>query len=106
MKEVSMIPRPFYLRKMIQARGGDFIKIITGIRRCGKSTLLRMFKDYLLGSRVPSDHIIEISYEKIDSLPLEDSASLEKYEKAASPTMAPITCSWMKYRSFRPGRRR
>lgn len=76
-----MIPRPFYLQRMIQAQGCDFIKIITGIRRSGKSTLLRMFKDHLLASHVPADHIIEISYEKIDSLPLEDSGALQRYVK-------------------------
>ena len=76
-----MIPRPFYLQRMIQAQGCDFIKIITGIRRSGKSTLLRMFKDHLLASHVPADHIIEISYEKIDSLPLEDSGTLQRYVK-------------------------
>ena len=54
-----MIPRPFYLQRMIQAQGCDFIKIITGIRRSGKSTLLRMFKDHLLASHVPADHIID-----------------------------------------------
>lgn len=49
---------------MIRSRGNDFIKIITGLRRCGKSYLLKtLFRDYLFNEGVPADHIIVIDLE-------------------------------------------
>lgn len=43
-----MIIRQNYLDRLIQAKDTEFIKVITGVRRSGKSTLLKMFKEYLL----------------------------------------------------------
>ena len=43
-----MIERPYYLNQLLRAKDTDFIKIITGIRRSGKSTLLEMLKKHLL----------------------------------------------------------
>ena len=42
-----MVIRENYLKKMIDAKDTDFIKVVTGVRRSGKSTLLLMFRDYL-----------------------------------------------------------
>ena len=47
-----MIIRENYLKKMIDSKDTEFIKVITGIRRSGKSTLLLMFKDYLFKNGV------------------------------------------------------
>ena len=58
-----MIIRDNYLRKMIDAKDTEFIKVITGVRRSGKSTLLLMFKDYLLNSDIKEDNIIHINFE-------------------------------------------
>ena len=49
-----MYNRPFYLEQMIRAKDSDFVKVITGVRRCGKSTLLKLFKDYLMNNGVKS----------------------------------------------------
>ena len=58
------IERPVYLNELIRSRGNGSIKIITGIRRCGKSYLLKtLFKDHLLKEGVPADHIIVIDLE-------------------------------------------
>ena len=58
------IDRPVYLDKMIRSRGNGFIKIITGLRRCGKSYLLKfIFRDYLLEEGILADHIIVIDLE-------------------------------------------
>ena len=55
------IRRDTYLNKLVEHRGNQRIKIVTGIRRCGKSYLLfHLFKDYLLKSGVPQSRIIEI----------------------------------------------
>ena len=62
--ESMRIDRPVYLDKMIRSRGNGFIKIITGLRRCGKSYLLKfIFRDYLLEEGVSADHVIVIDLE-------------------------------------------
>ena len=54
--------RKLYLQKLISADGNGMIKIITGIRRCGKSYLLfNIFREYLLSQGVPKNHIISIA---------------------------------------------
>ena len=58
MKEIK---RTIYLNKLIQRKENNLIKIITGIRRCGKSYLLDpLFKNYLLSTGIKEDHIIKI----------------------------------------------
>ncbi len=52
------IKRPLYLNKLISKRANGLVKVITGIRRSGKSFLLDpLFKNYLLSSGVSEDHI-------------------------------------------------
>lgn len=58
-----MIIRDHYLKRMIDAKDTEFIKVITGVRRSGKSTLLLMFKDYLLHNEIEEDNIIYINFE-------------------------------------------
>ena len=58
-----MIIRENYLNRMIAAKDTEFIKVITGVRRSGKSTLLLMFKDYLLNNNIKEDNIIHINFE-------------------------------------------
>lgn len=58
----ATIPRDVYLKQLIDGRENGFIKVITGMRRCGKSTLLQvLFRDYLLKQNIPADHIISIA---------------------------------------------
>ena len=60
-----MIARDLYLRQLIDYMGDGQIKVITGIRRCGKSVLLfHLFYDYLIASGVPADHILQIALDK------------------------------------------
>ena len=62
------IRREAYLNQLIERRDNGMIKIVTGIRRCGKSYLLfTIFKRYLLESGVPEDHIIEIALDGIEN---------------------------------------
>ena len=68
------IERDYYLKKLISRRNNGMIKVITGLRRCGKSYLLfTIFKDYLLKSGIEPDHIIEIQF---------DDFAFKKYRKA------------------------
>ena len=59
----KMIIREKYLNKMIMLKYTEFIKVITGLRRSGKSTLMLMYKDYLLNNQVKEDNIIYINFE-------------------------------------------
>ena len=57
-----MIVRPYYLDMLKTYRDVPLVKILAGIRRCGKSTILDMLKDDLLGSGIAADHVIHLRY--------------------------------------------
>ena len=60
-----MIKRDTYLQQIIRNMWNGEIKVITGIRRCGKSVLLfNLFKDYLLSQNIPEDNIIKIELDQ------------------------------------------
>lgn len=63
MKE--LIARPEYLNQLIQSKDVDIIKIVTGIRRCGKSSMLNLFHEYLTESGVPESNIIHMNLESL-----------------------------------------
>lgn len=80
MKEIK---RDVYLNKLISRKENGLIKIITGIRRCGKSYLLDpLFKNYLIESGVRADHIIKLELDKEDNKKYRDSHELNKYIKS------------------------
>ena len=58
-----MIPREQYMERLKAYKDNKLIKVITGLRRCGKSTLLQLFKQDLLQSGVTAGHIIDINFE-------------------------------------------
>jgi predicted AAA+ superfamily ATPase len=59
-----VIERPKYLQALIAAMGSDQVKVITGIRRCGKSYLVfTLFKNYLLEQGVPEGNIVEMAFD-------------------------------------------
>ena len=77
------IKRDYYLQKLIDRKENHLIKIITGIRRCGKSYLLNhIFKNYLLEIGVNADHIIMVSLDDDDSESLLDVHNLNTYIKS------------------------
>lgn len=61
-----MIQRDEYLQKLISFKDKELIKVVTGIRRCGKSTLFKLFQEYLLENNVEQDQIISINFEDLD----------------------------------------
>lgn len=65
-----MIERPSYLAQLDAWRGKNVIKVITGVRRCGKSTLMGMWKDSLVAHGVPAENIIHINLEQLEYEPL------------------------------------
>ena len=65
-KETELKNRSSYLEKLIKFKDTDFIKIITGIRRCGKSSLMKLMIRYLLENNVKEEQIIQINFESIE----------------------------------------
>ena len=75
-----MIKRDKYLEKMKNKMWNGSVKIITGIRRCGKSYMLNeIFKGYLIGSGVASDHIISVSLDLEEFEWLQNPRELSRY---------------------------
>lgn len=77
-----MVERRQYLDKLIKLRNKQIIKVVTGVRRCGKSTLLLQFQDYLRGEGVEERQIIYLNFEKIENEPLHDYHVLYDYVKS------------------------
>ena len=78
------IKREIYLQQLIDRKDNGMIKVITGIRRCGKSYLLfTIFKRYLLESGIDTDHIIEIALDGIENEELRDPKVCYQYIKNA-----------------------
>lgn len=76
------IKRDFYLKKLIAKKHNGLIKVITGIRRCGKSYLLfTLFKHHLLDCGVAADHILEIAFDSYESKHFRDPDVLYPYVK-------------------------
>jgi uncharacterized protein len=74
------IKRDYYLNKLIARRNDGFVKIITGIRRCGKSYLLNeLFRKYLLRQHIPTERIIQIALDDIENVQLKDPYRLYEY---------------------------
>ncbi len=77
-----MVERRQYLDKLIKLRNKQIIKVVTGVRRCGKSTLLLQFQEYLRGEGVEERQIIYLNFEKIENEPLHDYHVLYDYVKS------------------------
>ena len=76
------IKRDIYLNKLVKKRNNGLIKIITGIRRCGKSYLLfHLFYDYLISSGIPEKNIVCISLDDMDYEALCDPYALNEFIK-------------------------
>ena len=82
------IRRDFYLNKLIKRKNNGLIKVITGIRRCGKSYLLNnLFYHHLLESGIDTDHIIRFVFDSADDLYLigESLIQIEKEKRGVDP---------------------
>ncbi len=78
------IKRDFYLNKLIKHKKNGLVKVVTGIRRCGKSYLLfKLFRDHLIESGVTSDHIIAVALDDYGNKELRNPDELYKYVKSS-----------------------
>ncbi|MBR6426851.1 MAG: ATP-binding protein [Clostridia bacterium] len=83
-----VIKRDFYLNKLISRKGNGLIKVITGVRRCGKSFLLNnLFYRHLLDCGVSEDHIVRFAFDSADDLYLigENLIDLQKRSRKVDP---------------------
>lgn len=76
-----MVVREGYLDMLIRGKEKQVIKVVTGVRRCGKSTLLRQFQTYLVEQGVEERQIISLNFEKIENEPLLEYHALYTYVK-------------------------
>ncbi|MGD1822514.1 MAG: ATP-binding protein [Pleomorphochaeta sp.] len=74
-----MISRDRYLNKLIGFKDKDFIKVISGIRRCGKTTLFTQFKNYLIKNGVAKDRIISLNFDDFTNRKLKEVETLYNY---------------------------
>ena len=81
MNHSNIIDRPDGLKWLWQWKDQEPIKVVTGIRRCGKSTLLSIFQSQLRESGVEENQIIAINFEHPDFMEIEDSSAVWKYLK-------------------------
>ena len=76
-----IIERKEYLNKLITWKDKRWIKIVTGVRRCGKSVLLKMYQDYLKNNGVKESQIVTIIFEDLDYEELTNYKKLYNYLK-------------------------
>lgn len=76
-----MVERREYLNRLIEWKDEQVIKVVTGIRRCGKSTLLLQYQDKLKASGVSDERIISINFEELEYEELQDYKKLYLYLK-------------------------
>ena len=76
-----MIPRKEYLDRLIEQREQKIIKVITGVRCCGKSTLLSLYIDYLKSKGVQEEQIISVNLEAPENESILDYKALYAYIK-------------------------
>ena len=78
---MKRIERGEYLSKLKKFRDKKLIKVVTGIRRCGKSTLMEIYRDWLINKGVSSERIVFINFEDYDYFSLRDPQNLYGYVK-------------------------
>lgn len=76
-----MVKRKEYLNKLIEWKDEQVIKVVTGIRRCGKSTLLMQYQDYLRENGAADEQIISLNFEELENEDLLDYKALYSYIK-------------------------
>ena len=94
---MKLITREKYLQRMIQLNGTPDIKIITGIRRCGKSKLMQSYIGYLK-EHFPDSHIIYIDFMDLDYEGLKEYHALHDYVENTMSRGRQITFLWMRFR--------
>lgn len=91
-----LIERTEYLNFLTEWKDQQIIKVVTGIRRCGKSTLLELFQNHLLSCDVVPEQIIAVNFEDVDNDSLCDYKALHEYVKSRMVPDKMNYIFWMK----------
>lgn len=81
MQKENIFDRPQYLKELIAFKDSEFIKVISGVRRSGKSYLLKLYRNYLLQHGVTPQQIIYLSFEDFENIDLYDPKKLNSFLK-------------------------
>ncbi len=81
MKKTTLRKRDLYLKRLIAFQDTEMIKVVTGIRRCGKSSLMKLMAEHLRDTGVAEEQIIEINFESM-TIPYMDARGFYEYIKA------------------------
>lgn len=76
-----MVERKEYLKQLWSWKDEQVIKVVTGIRRCGKSTLLKQYQEKLLAEGIAREQMVSINFEELENEPLLDYQALYRYIK-------------------------
>ena len=96
-----MVKRTEYLEKLKKVKDMQIIKVITGVRRCGKSTLLSQFRNFLIESGVLEEQIISINFEDLKFEDLKNYRALYQYIEERLVPNKKIIYLLMKFRKLR-----
>lgn len=102
MRKKILRKRDLYLNQMIAFQDTELIKVMTGIRRCGKSSLMKLMAEHLRENGVADDQILEMNFESM-SIPEMDARGFYEYVKAR---ICPDKRTYllMRYRKYRAGK--
>ena len=67
MVEMKNIERKDYMNTLIKLRDKNLIKVLTGVRRCGKSTVMKMFRDYLIADGIGENQMVFLNFEDFEN---------------------------------------
>ena len=93
-----MIKRELYMKRIRPFIGSDLVKVMTGIRRCGKSVMLELIKDELKASGVDSSQFISINFEDMTPTCKLHRLCMMKSQSLLLPLMEKSTFSLMKFK--------
>ena len=93
----------FYLNKLIGFQDAEPVKVVTGIRRCGKSSLLKLMVEHLLDTGIAPEQIIEMNFESFEFKKMSAETMYNYVKERILPDTGCI-CSLMKSNEFPVGR--
>ena len=100
-----MIYRPDYINVVAPFIDKPLVKILAGVRRCGKSTILEMLREELLRRGIPEDHIIQKRYTEMDIPESITAKAMYEQLRQAMEERRSVTFCWMRSRRSGDGKR-
>mgnify|MGYP003293956828 CR=1 FL=1 len=93
-----LIKRELYMQQLRSLKDQNIIKVITGVRRCGKSTLMLMFADEIISQGAREQQVQIYNFEDLDTLSLGIYTGFISISRSVWSKMEPIIFFWMRYK--------